>query len=125
MWLIDTLAEARIQEAVEAGQFDDLAGAGRPQCLDDDVMVPEALRSGYRLLKNAGYLPPELQLRRDITEVEALLAQAVDATERAHLSRRLRYLMMQLSLARGQKANWALESAYADKLYSALTSDKG
>ena len=59
MGLLQQLAEARIREAIEAGELDNLAGRGRPLQLDDDRLVPEGLRAGYRLLKNAGYLPPE------------------------------------------------------------------
>ena len=60
MMLIDQIAERHIQQAIERGEFDDLPGAGRPLGLEDDALVPEELRAGYRLLRNAGYLPPEL-----------------------------------------------------------------
>ncbi len=61
--LFEQLAERRIQQAIKEGQFDDLPGKGKPLQLDDDSMVPESLRMGYRVLKNAGYLPPELEAR--------------------------------------------------------------
>ena len=49
------LAERKIEEAIERGDFDDLPGAGRPLDLDDlDPMLPEELRMAYRILKNAG-----------------------------------------------------------------------
>jgi hypothetical protein len=46
---MDTLtkiAEARIREAMERGEFDDLPGKGRPLVLEDLSRVPEDLRSG-------------------------------------------------------------------------------
>jgi len=61
MWLIHQLAERQILAAIERGELDDLPGAGRPLDLDDDRLIPEHLRAGYRLLRNAGYLPPQLQ----------------------------------------------------------------
>jgi hypothetical protein len=55
MFLIDKLAEQKIAEAVERGELNNLPGSGKPLHLDDDTLVPEELRAGYRLLKNAGY----------------------------------------------------------------------
>ena len=120
MWLIDQLAEQRIHEAAGQGAFDDLPGAGQPLSLDDDAAVPAELRTAYRLLKNAGYLPPELQLRRDIAEAEQLLALAEQAEERAGHSRRLRYLMMRLNLTRLAPVNLQTEHAYFERLCETL-----
>ena len=61
MWLLDQWAERHIAEAQAKGEFDNLAGSGEPLILDDDSHVPPELRAGYRLLKNAGCLPPELE----------------------------------------------------------------
>ena len=78
MFLIQKLAEEKIAAAIERGEFDDLPGQGKPLELDDNSNVPEELRAAYRLLKNAGYLPPEMALRKEIREVDALL-HGVDA----------------------------------------------
>lgn len=64
MWLLDQWAERHIIEAQRKGEFDNLPGRGEPLILDDDSHVPAELRAGYRLLKNAGCLPPELEQRR-------------------------------------------------------------
>ncbi len=99
MWLVDQLVEARISDAQARGEFDNLPGAGKALQLEDDALVPEELRAAYRLLKNAGYLPPSLQLRHEIAEVEQLLQLAEDVTERQALNRRLRYLLLKLGEA--------------------------
>jgi hypothetical protein len=55
----DSLPAAR---PVHANRHRELAarpGSGEPLTLDDDSHVPAELRAGYRLLKNAGCLPPE------------------------------------------------------------------
>lgn len=80
--LLDALAEARIEEALAAGAFDDLPGAGRPLELDDDRFVPEELRAAYRILKRAGFVPPEVEARRELAVLSALLATLDDAGER-------------------------------------------
>lgn len=63
--LIDKLAEQHIQEAIKEGLLDDLAGKGEPIELEDETFIPDTLRMGYHLLKNAGFLPVELEQRKD------------------------------------------------------------
>jgi len=115
MWLIDRIAEQKITEAVAHGELDDLPGQGRPLCLDDDSLVPQELRAAYRLLKNAGYLPAEAGILRDIADVETLLAEAVTEEERISLSRRLDYLLMQLGDS-GARSPLFYEAHYRAKL---------
>jgi len=69
----DDLIESRIREARERGDFDDLPGAGRPLPEEDLLGVPQDLRAAYRILKNAGCVPPELEALR---ELDALIARA-------------------------------------------------
>ena len=70
--MLDFLAEQRIAEAVSRGDFDDLPGAGRPLELDDDALIPEDLRLAYRILKNAGFVPPEVETLNEIAQLERL-----------------------------------------------------
>lgn len=116
MLLIDEIAEQRIQQAMREGAFDRLPGAGRPLELDDDLHVPEELRTAYRLLRNAGYTPPEVTLRCEIRDVRALLNCALDAEERRQAGRRLNYLMMQLAGARAGGTDLRTEQAYYSRI---------
>ena len=59
--MLDFIAEQKIAEAIANGDFDDLPGSGKPLALDDDSLVPEELRLAYRILKNAGFIPPEVE----------------------------------------------------------------
>jgi hypothetical protein len=61
MTALELLAERKIADAVSRGELDGLPGQGRPLALDDDPLVPEELRVAYRILKNAGYVPPDLE----------------------------------------------------------------
>jgi hypothetical protein len=72
MTALDFLAEKRIAEAVSRGELDDLPGAGRPLELDDDALVPEDLRLAYRILKNAGFIPPEVETLNEIAALERI-----------------------------------------------------
>ncbi len=76
------IAERRIAEAQEEGAFDNLPGAGRPLELEDDSMVPEDLRMAYKVLRNAGYLPPQLDTAREIQTVMDLLENCADEREK-------------------------------------------
>ena len=105
MSLLERLADAHIDAAAERGEFDNLPGAGKPLDLDDDRDVPPELRAGYRLLKNAGFVPPELEARREIREIEDLLRMTrPQSAESQRLSRRLRWLETRLRETRRGRA---------------------
>jgi len=73
--------------------------------------VPEDQRLAQRILKNAGYTPPEVGLRREIAELRAQL-ELLDENDRGPAWQRLSLLMSQLSLARGAAVNLSLEDRY-------------
>ncbi|RJS91503.1 DnaJ family domain-containing protein [Salinisphaera sp. Q1T1-3] len=124
MSLLDRLADAHIETAAAQGAFDDLPGAGRPLPPDEARHVPEQLRAGYRLLKNAGCVPPEMASRQALREVEDLLAHAApDSEENRRLTRRARRarrLELQLSQSPRGRALLA-DRDYADALRDRLT----
>jgi hypothetical protein len=93
MLALELLAERKISEAVSRGELDNLPGAGQPLDLQDDPLVPEELRVAYRLLKNAGFVPTELEARREIASLErVVLADDVDARTRAKAVKKLALL---------------------------------
>ena len=98
----DWIAEQRISEAIARGELDDLPGAGRPLALDDDALVPAELRMAYRILRNAGFVPPEIEERRELASLRALVGAAVDEGERRRAAARLALLEMRLE-ARGAR----------------------
>lgn len=112
-----SLVDIRIAEATAKGEFDNLPGAGQPLELDNDTHVPAEERAAYRLLKNSGFVPPELE---QISEVNALLAQierdeyAGDADGAA--GKRLRALLVKLELAGRPATAHNAWRAYEDAL---------
>jgi hypothetical protein len=96
--LFDKLVEQKIREAQRAGEFDRLEGAGRPVNLDAYFSTPEDLRAGYAVLKNAGVLPEEAQLRGDINGLRERLNVCQDPWERERLTRSLSELTLKYSL---------------------------
>jgi hypothetical protein len=96
MGLLDSVVEQRIAQAIAAGAFENLPGAGKPLDLDDDRMVPEDLRVAYRILKNAGFIPPEVEQRREIADLAVLLRHATDDAVRRRAAARLALLAVKL-----------------------------
>ena len=70
--MFDLIAERKIAEAISRGELDNLPGEGRPLDLDDDALIPEELRLAHRILKNAGYVPPEIETLNEIAQLERL-----------------------------------------------------
>jgi hypothetical protein len=113
---LEQIAEQRIDEAMARGDFDRLPGLGKPLQLDDDSHIPPELRVAYRILKNAGMVPPEVELRRDIASAEGLLLAATSHEEREAAGRKLEYLLTRLSMSRRGLRNLLLESEYREQL---------
>ena len=118
MLAFDVIAERRILEACARGDFDDLPGTGRPLELDDDRLVPEDLRMAYRILKNAGYVPPEVQTLKDIRELERLIQSTENGEQRSLALRKLHLLTMQVNESRA--GSLQLEATYFDKFVGHL-----
>jgi hypothetical protein len=115
MLVLNALVEQRIADAIAAGEFDDLPGAGRPLDLDDDALVPEELRVAHRILRNAGFLPPELEARRQIADAAALLRSATDDDERRRAALRLALLSAKLE-AEGRSLPLDYRAQLAERL---------
>jgi hypothetical protein len=99
---VAAVVEERIQEGMRRGDFDDLLpGAGKPLDLDDDALVPPELRIAYRILRNAGVVPPEVIERREIAELEVAVA-GLDDDERRRALARLAVLRTRLGARRAR-----------------------
>ncbi len=98
--VLDRIAEEKIREAMENGEFDNLPGKGKPLHLEDDRHIPSDLRLSYKILKNADCLPPELELRKEIVNTKNLLAGIQDTQEKYKHMQRLNYLIMKLNILR-------------------------
>ncbi|RMF68055.1 MAG: DUF1992 domain-containing protein [Calditrichaeota bacterium] len=86
MRLFEKIAEEKIREAIQNGELDDLPGKGRPLDLDDYFRVPAHLRVAYHLLKNAGVLPQEVQLMREIAALKEEHRRTRDERKAARLA---------------------------------------
>ncbi len=96
------IAERRIEEALAEGKFDDLPGAGEKLELEDLSQVPDDLRAGYVLLKSSGVLPEEMELRKSVLQLGALIAACTNDAERAELADRRERLALRYAIAMEQ-----------------------
>ncbi|AJQ57152.1 DUF1992 domain-containing protein [Bacillus thuringiensis] len=83
------IAEEKIRQAIRNGDLDYLPGKGKPLQLEDLSMVPPELRMSYKILKNAGMIPSEMELQKDILKIEDLIACCYDEEERKKLREEL------------------------------------
>lgn len=113
---IEQIAEERIRAAQEHGAFDDLPGRGRPLNLDDDAHVPPELKMAWRVLKNAGCLPPELEAEREIHCARELLASLTDEGERYRQMQRLNLMVTRLNESRRRPVYLEARQDYYEKI---------
>ncbi|MEW5722137.1 MAG: DnaJ family domain-containing protein [Thermodesulfobacteriota bacterium] len=115
------IAEQKIQEAQARGEFDDLPGKGRPLELSDDSRVPEELRMAYKILKNAGCAPPELQLKNEILRLEDMLSTLEDEREKYRQLKKLNFLVTKLNLMRPRPVRFEEDQRYLSRLAGKIT----
>lgn len=119
MHAFEAIAEQRIKEAVARGDLDDLPGSGQPLDLNDDPLIPEDLRMAYRILKNAGFVPPEVHTLQQIGALERLVQTLEEGEQRDLAMRKLRLLGLQMSESRA--GSLLLDAVYYPKLINSLT----
>ncbi|HAM34212.1 MAG TPA: DUF1992 domain-containing protein [Deltaproteobacteria bacterium] len=120
------MAERRIQEAIERGEFDDLPGKGKPLDLgEDDRTVPAEHRMAYRILKNAGLLPPEVELHKEILRLTDLLDAIHDEESRRERRRELDYKLMKLNMMRRRPVDLEVLPEYRDRVAEKLSRGGG
>ena len=115
MLLLDQWAERHILDAQRKGEFDSLPGEGATLVLDDDSCIPAELRAAWRLLKNAGCLPPELQQRKDAIELNELL-RSINQGHPDYQVVRNKLTLLELKLQQAGVNTDFLHGDYADRL---------
>ncbi|HPX61337.1 MAG TPA: DUF1992 domain-containing protein [Deltaproteobacteria bacterium] len=121
MDIFATIAEQRIAAAMERGEFDNLPGQGQPLAAEDLSGVPEDLRMAYKVLKNAGCLPPEIELSNEVESLRRLVIALDEGEERSSKARELNYKLMKLEMMRKRPLNLSLLPEYQSRIMDRLT----
>lgn len=120
MYIFEIIAERKIQQAMAEGEFDNLQGKGKPLADDGLDMVPEDLRMAYKIMKNAGVVPEEIELRKGIVNLYELLNACADEEERKAIRAKISEKQLKYNLimeARGKKIT---DIEYMDKIMDRL-----
>ncbi len=111
------VAEKRIKEAIDNGEFDNLRGAGKPLIFEDESWIPEDLRLAYRILRNNGFMPPELELRNDIINLRRFIETIDDDKERVRKIRELNFKITKFELMRRKPLRLEEFPEYESRFY--------
>lgn len=98
MDIFQKIAEQRILEAMEKGDFDQLVYQGKPVVPEDLSNVPEELRMCYKILKNAHIIPEELELKKEIVSLQKLLDCCGDETEKTTLTGKINERVLRFNI---------------------------
>jgi DnaJ homologue, subfamily C, member 28, conserved domain len=112
----EKIVEERIKKAQRQGDFKNLAGSGKPLVFEDDSHVPEDLRLAYKVLKNADFVPPEIELKKEINRTQDLLEGMTDTTQKYNALTKLNFLIMKVNTIRSGRIDFEVPQKYASKV---------
>jgi hypothetical protein len=115
------IAEQKIQEAMKNGDLTNEKWKNRPLPMEDDSFIPDDLKMAYKILKNSGYLPPEIEERKEVKRLEELIAVTEDEHVRLKQMKKLSVLLMKIDARRGKVSNIARQDNYYRKVVEKIT----
>lgn len=124
MEILQKIAEQKIQEALQNGEFDNLPGKGKPIVLEDDSRIPEDMRVAYKILKNANCLPPELELKKEINQMKELLNAMPDEQEKYRMIRKINFQITKLNMMRKVSPLLEEHEIYYRKIVEKLSKER-
>lgn len=92
------IALSKIEEAINNGEFDNLQGQGKPLNLDYLTGIPQEMRAAYTVLKNAGIVPEEVHLLKEIAAIREKLKACPQGEDNQSLKKKLRDRELQYNL---------------------------
>ena len=114
---LQIIAERKIDEFFNKDGGPDLSyWKNKPLPVEDMSNVPPDLRMAYKILKNAGYVPEEVALRKEISSTEELLAHCRDEQEKVKQLKKLNLLICKLEARMGRCLRLNSDSPYFGKV---------
>ena len=115
------IAEKKISQAIADGSLTFDQWKDKPLPLDDDHLVPDDLKMAYKILKNSGYLPPEIELKKEVHKIEELIASTEDEHVRLKQMKKLNLLLIKLDFNRQRPASIDQQEEYYAKIVERIT----
>ena len=119
---LQIIAERKINEYLRDDTRPDLSHwKNKPLPMEDMSNVPSDLRMAYKILKNAGYVPEEVSLQKEIARTEDLLAHCIDEKEKLKQLKKLNFLQFKLDCRMGRKLKLESDSPYFAKVVDTIS----
>jgi hypothetical protein len=115
------IAEQKIAEAMRERDLNSPKWKNKPLPLEDDRFVPDDLKMAYKILKNSGYLPPEIEERKEVKRLEDLIASTEDEHERLKQMKKLNVLLMKVDAKRPFSSNISRQHDYYRKVVERIS----
>lgn len=115
------IAEQKIAEAMRERDLNSPKWKNKPLPLEDDRFVPDDLKMAYKILKNSGYLPPEIEERKEVQRLEDLIAKTEDEHERLKQMKKLNVLLMKVDARREFSSNISSQHDYYQKVVERIS----
>ena len=91
----------RLKESAASGELSQAAGYGKPLDFGGGYQeTPEDLRMGYKILKDSGFVPPEVEMMKRIASIRDELTRTEAPSDRAKLQQQLLNLEVLVSMAK-------------------------
>jgi DnaJ family protein C protein 28 len=84
MDILQQIAESKIQQAMQAGQFDNLPGKGKPLHLEENPFEDPAWRTAHAMLKSLDLTLPWIEVRRDLLNDLEVARHELDEAAQRH-----------------------------------------
>lgn len=86
---IEKFIDEQISKAIDAGEFDNLPGKGKPVDLRAYFETPEHLRMAYSILKSNDFAPQEVEVLKEIDALRKRLESCSDEEEQERLKKEI------------------------------------
>ena len=117
----EKIIEKRIRQAQQKGELDNLPGSGKPLKFEDNSYIKEELRLAYKILKNANCIPPEIELKKEINNMQDLLSKMDDTSEKYHIIKKINFLIMKLNSLRNTSVKYEIPQHYMANIVEHLS----
>lgn len=102
--IIAILAEAKIREAIEKGELNNLPGAGKPLKINNMLFVPKEDRLAYTVMKNSGLVPDEVALKKEIESMRKSIDECWAVEKKDLLKKRLEETSIRYNIVMEKRA---------------------
>lgn len=115
------IAEQKITQAIEQGTLKTEGWKNKPLVFEDDSFVPDDLKMAYKIMKNSGFVPPEIEIRKEINKLEDLISHTEDEHQRLKQMKKLQVLLMKMDSKRTRPVSIEQDQQYYQRIVEKVT----